>query len=213
MEKLFITSEPRRSIKRVIHQMTGVLGIIILMLLLNSCASTPFVYNIESKSELKGDKKILAGRFACFDNDAPVHCTKSGFLIYFNKEGDPEAKLFRPDDAGYVYIAVTEGYYNIATFAKGIKDGKGLVFDLATFPVILVASDEAVVNFGTLEVRFSQGTGSKVASPQTQTGPAQLRVNHIANYDVTRSEIASRVGKIGGPINNGAVIFQPRARK
>jgi hypothetical protein len=184
-----------------------------LMSLLNSCASPPFVANIESKSELKGNKKVLAGRFACFDNDAPVHCTKSDFLIYFNKEGESEAKLFRPDDAGYVYIAVNEGYYNIATFVKGTKDGKGLIFDLDSFPVVLVRAEDSVVNFGTLEVRFYQSPGSKGSTSQSGGGRAQMRINHIANYDATRSEIASRVGKIAGSINDGAVQFFPRARR
>lgn len=216
MEKILLRKQSRRLIKLSLQQMIGMASVIVLTVLLNSCASTPFVYNIKSKSEIKGDKKVLAGRFACFDNEAPVHCMKSDFLIYFNKEGEPEAKLFRPDDAGYVYIAVTEGYYNIATVAKGTKDGKGLIFDLDPFPVILVRSEDLVVNFGTIEVRFNQGTASKAATPQRDAGRVQLEVKHvnrIDDYDVTRSEIASRLGKIAGPINNGAVKFSPRARR
>jgi hypothetical protein len=188
-------------------------GIIVLTALLSGCASGPFVYNIKSKSDLKADEKVLAGRFACFENDAPVHCTKSEFLIFFNREGDPESKLFMPDDAGYVYIAVIEGYYNIATFAKGTKDGKGLIFDLDPFPVILVRAEDSVVNFGTLEVRFYQSPGSEGSTAQSGGGRPQLRINHIANYDLTRSEIASRVGKVVSSINNGAVQFFPRARR
>ena len=213
MKNLFLSREPRRLIELSLYQMIGVVGIMMLTSLLSSCASPPFVSNIESKSELKGNKKVLAGRFACFDNDAPVHCTKSDFLIYFNREGQPQAKLFRPDDAGYVYVAVNEGYYNIATFVIGTKDGKGLIFDLDPFPVVLVRSEDSVVNFGTFEVRFNQGTASKAAPPQRDAGSAQLRVNHIANYDATRSEIASRLGKIAGSINDGAVQFFPRARR
>ena len=188
-------------------------GLIVFMALLNGCASGPFVHNIKSKSDLKADEKVLAGRFACFENDAPVHCTKSEFLIFFNREGDLQSKLFRPDDAGYVYIAVSEGYYNIATFAKGIKDGKGLIFDLDPFPVILVRSEDSVVNFGTLEARFYQGLGLKGSTAQSGGERPQLRINHIANYDVTRSEIASRVGKLAGSISDGSVQFLQRARK
>jgi hypothetical protein len=188
-------------------------GLIVFMALLNGCASGPFVYNIKSKSDLKADEKVLAGRFACFENDAPVHCTKSEFLIFFNREGDLESKLFRPDDAGYVYIAVSEGYYNIATFAKGTKDGKGLIFDLDPFPVILVRSQDSVVNFGTFEVRFYQNPAPKGSTAQSGGERPQLRINHIANYDVTRSEIASRVGKIRGSISDGAVQFLQRARR
>jgi hypothetical protein len=213
MEKILLKKQSRRLIKRSLQQMIGMASVIVITVLLNSCASTPFVYNIKSKSEIKGDKKILAGRFACFDNEAPVHCMKSDFLIYFNKEGEPEAKLFRPDDAGYVYIAVTEGYYNIATFVKGTKDKKGFVFDLDLFPVILVRSEDSAVNFGTFEVRFNQDTASKPSTPQKDAGRPQLRVNHIPNYDVTRSEIASRLGKMAGSINDGAVQFLPRARR
>ena len=211
MKHLFLWNE--RLIGRYVHPVTGVVGIMILMILLNSCASPPYVYNIKSKSELNGDKKILAGRFACFDNDAPVHCTKSGFLIFFNREGDPRAKLFSPDDAGYVYIAVTEGYYNIATFAKGIKDGRGLIFDLDPFPVVLVRPEDSLVNFGTLEVRFYQSPGSKGPPSQSGGERPQMRINHIVNYNVTRSEIASRIGEITGSISNGTVQFLPRARK
>jgi len=213
MKELFIESELQRLFKPSLHQMTLVFGLIVLMGLLNGCASTPYVNNIKSKSDLKADEKVLAGRFACFENDAPVHCTKSEFLIFFNREGDLESKLFSPDDAGYIYIAVTEGYYNMATFAKGIKNGKGLIFDLDSFPVILVRSEDSVVNFGTLEVRFYQGPGPKGSTAQSGGERPQLRINHIANYDVTRSEIASRVGKLAGSISDGRVEFLQRARK
>jgi hypothetical protein len=213
MEKILLGKQSKRLIKRSFHKMIGMASVIALTVSLNSCASTPLVYNIKSKSELKGGKKVLAGRFACFDNEAPVHCLKSGFLIYFNKEGEAEAKVFRPDDAGYVYIAVTEGYYNIATIDKGIKGEKSFIFDLDRFPVVLVRSEDSVLNFGTFEVHFSQGNASKATPPQRDAGRAQLRVNHIPNYDVTRSEIASRLGKISGPINDGAVQFLPRARR
>jgi hypothetical protein len=213
MKTLFLRREPRRRIELSLHQMIRVLNIMMIMILLSSCVSSPFVDNIKSKSELKGNKKILAGRFVCFDNDAPVHCTKSEFLIYFNREGEPQAKLFSPDDAGYVYIAVTEGYYNIATFAKGIKDGKGLIFDLDPFPVVLVRSEDSAVNFGTFEVRFYLSPGSKGSTTQSGGERPQMRITHIDNYDVTRSEITSRVGKITGSINNGAVQFLPRVRR
>jgi hypothetical protein len=213
MKELFIESGLQRLFKPSLHQMTLVLGLIVLMVLLNGCASAPYVSNISSSSELKRDQKILAGRFACFENDAPVHCTKSEFLIFFNREGDLESKLFSPDDAGYVYIAVTEGYYNMATFAKGIKNGKGLIFDLDSFPVILVRAEDSVVNFGTLEVRFYESPGPKGSTAQSGGERPQLRIDHIANYDVTRSEIASRVGKLAGSISDGRVEFLQRARK
>jgi hypothetical protein len=188
-------------------------GLIVLMALLNGCASDPFAHNVKSKSDLKPDEKVLAGRFACFENDAPVHCTKSDFLIFFNREGDLQSKPFGPDDAGYVYIAVTEGYYNIATFAKGSKDGKGLIFDLDPFPVVLVRSEDSVVNFGTLEVRFYQSPGSKGSTAKSGAEQPQLRVNHIPNYNVTRSEIASRVGKFSGSITDANVGSLQRTRR
>jgi hypothetical protein len=213
MKESFVKSGPKRLFKPSLHQMTMVVGVIMLMALSNGCASTPFVYNIKSKSDLKAGEKVLAGRFACFENDAPVHCTKSEFLLFFNREGNPESKLFRPDDAGYVYVAVTEGYYNIATFAKGAMGEMGLIFDLDPFPVVLVRSEDSVVNFGTLEVRFYQSPGSKGSTAQSGGERPQLRINHIVNYDVTRSEIASRVGKIAGSISDGSVRFLERARR
>jgi len=213
MKELFIKSGVQRLFETSLHQMTLVLGLIVLMVLLNGCASAPYVDNIKSKSDLKADEKVLAGRFACFENDAPVHCTKSDFFIFFNREGNLESKLFSPDDAGYVYIAVTEGYYNMATFGKGTKGGKGLIFDLDSFPVVLVRSEDSVVNFGTIEVRFYESPGPKGSTAQSGGGRPELRINHIANYDVTRSEIASRVGKLAGSISNGSVQFLQRSRR
>jgi hypothetical protein len=213
MKDLFVKKGVQRLLGPSFHHVTLVLGLIVFVALLNGCASAPYVANIKSKSDLKPDEKVLAGRFACFENDAPVHCTKSEFLIFFNKEGDLESKLFRPDDAGYVYIAVTDGYYNIATFAKGTKGGKGLVFELNSFPVVLVRSEDSVVNFGTLEVRFYENPEPKGSTTQSGGGRPQLRVNHLVNYDITRSEIASRVGKSAGTISNGSVQFLQRARR
>jgi hypothetical protein len=212
MKKLLVRKQSSKLVELSLYQMVGVLGIMMLMSFLNSCASPPFVSNIESKSELKGNKKVLAGRFACFDNDAPVHCTKSGFLIYFNKEGDSQAKLFTPDDAGYVYIAVPEGYYIFGRFVKGGKN-RSFVFDPDLFPVLLVRPEDSVVNFGTVEVRFYLGPGTKGSTSQSGGEEGSFRINHIANYDTTRSEIASRVGKITGSMSNGAVQFLPRARR
>jgi hypothetical protein len=89
----------------------------------------------------------------------------------------------------------------------------GLIFDLDPFPVVLVRSEDSVVNFGTLEVRFYQSPGSKGSTAQSGGERPQLRINHIVNYDVTRSEIASRVGKIAGSISDGPVRFLERARR
>ena len=205
MKELFMKSGPKRLFRPFLHQMTMVVGVIVLMALLNGCASTPFVYNIKSKSDLKAEEKVLAGRFVCFENDAPVHCTKSEFLIFFIREGDSESKLFRPDDAGYVYIAVKEGYYDIARIAKGAMGRSGLVFDLDPFPVVLVRSENSVVNFGTFEVRFAKSSGGGEQGT--------LQVTHIGNYAMTRSEIASRVGKLTGSISDGRVNFLQRAGK
>ena len=204
MKELSIRSGASRLLKPSFRQMTLAIAFTMLIILFNGCASAPYVSNIKSSSEIKKGEKVLAGRFACFDNDAPVHCTKSGFLFYFNKDGDLEARLFTPDDGGYVYIAVTEGYYNFARFVKGGKEGS-FVFDLASFPVVLVRTDDSVVNFGTFEVRFAQGSGGGERGT--------LQVTHIENYAVTRSEIASRVGKLAGSISDGRVQFLERARK
>jgi hypothetical protein len=118
--------------------------------------------------------------------------------------------LFTPDDAGYVYIAVTEGYYIFGRFVKGGKD-RSIIFDPDPFPVVLVQPGDSVVNFGTLEVRFYLGPGTKGSTSQSGGESGSFRINHIANYDATRSEIASRVGKITGPMSNGTVQFLPRA--
>jgi len=213
MKELFMKSGPERLFRPSLHQMTMVVGLIVLMVLLNGCASTLYVNNIKSKSDLKAGEKILAGRFACFENDAPVHCTKSEFLIFFNRDGDRESKLFNPDDAGYVYITVTEGYYDIATLAKGTKDGKGIMIDLDPFPVVLVRSEDSVVNFGTFEVRSYQSPGLKGSAAQGGGERLQLRITHIPNYDVTRSEIASRIGKLAGSISDGSIQSLQRGRR
>jgi hypothetical protein len=213
MKELFIRSGVPRLFKPSFCQMILVIALTVLIVLLNGCASTLYVNNIKSKSDLKAGEKVLAGRFACFENDAPVHCTKSEFLIFFNRDGDPESRLFSPDDAGYVYVAVTEGFYNMATFAKGTKDGKGIMIDLDPFPVVLVRSEDSVVNFGTFEVRFYQSPGLKGSTAQSGGERPQLRIDHIPNYGVTQSEIASRVGKLAGSISDGSVRSLPRTRR
>ncbi len=48
MKELFMKSGPKRLFRPFLHQMTMVVGVIVLMALLNGCASTPFVYNIKS---------------------------------------------------------------------------------------------------------------------------------------------------------------------
>jgi hypothetical protein len=212
MKELCMKSATERLFKPSLYQMTVVLGLIVLMVLFNGCASTLYVNNVRSKSDLKAGEKILAGRFACFENDAPVHCTKSEFLIFFNREGDPKAKLFSPDDAGYVYTAVTEGYYYIAPFAKGTKDGKGVISDLDPTPGVLVRSEDSVVNFGTFEVRFYQSPGLKGSTAQPGGESPQLRITHKPDFDVTRSEIASRVGKFAGPISDSGISLQKARR-
>lgn len=189
-------------------------GLILSVALLSGCASDVFVQNIKSKSDLKPEEKVLAGRFACFENDAPVHCTRSGFYIFFNKAGEPQSKLFRPDDAGYVYIAVTEGYYYFATLGKEGKAGRDFIADLDPFPVVLVRSEDSVANFGTLEVRFSESPGPKGSTAQSGgQGPKLFMGRHIANYDVTRSEIASRLGKFAGSISDASVESLQRGRR
>jgi hypothetical protein len=213
MKELLLRHNVLRLFEPSFRQAKLVIAFAVLIVLLNGCASTVYVNNIKSKSDLKAGEKVLAGRFVCFENDAPVHCTKSQFLIFFNKDGDLESKLFSPDDAGYVYVAVPEGYYNIATFAKGTKDGRGIMIDLDPFPVVLVRSEDSVVNFGTFEVHFYQNLGVKGSTAQSGGGRPQLRIDHIPNYDVTRSEIASRVGKLGGPISEGSVRSMQRARR
>ncbi len=205
MKELLIRSGIPKLFEPSFRHMMLVIAFAVLIVLLNGCASTIYVNNIKSKSDLKAGQKVLAGRFVCFENDAPVHCTKSEFLIFFNKDGDPQAKLFSPDDAGYVYVAVTEGFYDIATFAKRTKDEKGAQIDLDPIPVVLVRSEDSVVNFGTFEVRFYQ-------KPAAGEQP-QLRVDHKPNFDVTRSEIASRVGKLAGPISDGSISLMKARRR
>jgi hypothetical protein len=214
MKDLFVNSGVQRLLGPSCHHVTQVLGLIVLMVLLTGCASAPYVDNIKSKSDLKTDEKVLAGRFACFENDAPVHCIRSGFFIFFNKAGEPQAKLFRPDDAGYVYIAVTEGYYYFATLGKKGKDGRDFIADLDPFPVVLVRSEDSIVNFGTLEVLYYESPGPKGSTAQRVGPRPQLRIGkHIANYEITRSEIVSRVGKFAGSITDATVQTLQRARR
>jgi hypothetical protein len=191
---------------------TSIMCIVVLIFLLTGCGPQ-FANNIKSNAELKG-KKVLAGRFVCFDNDTSVACKKTVFSIYFNKQGDTKAKIFNPDEEGYVYVALSEGQYNFATIAKGGTAGN-FQFRLDSFPVVFVQPDDSTVNFGTIEVRFYQSIGSKVAIVVGAIGRGHIRVNHIPNYDVTRSEIDSRVGKVGGagPTRDGKVEFLKRVTK
>ena len=165
-------------------------------------SGTYAVRNVRSASDLKG-KKVLAGRFLFFVNDELVDCKGSRFSVGFKKQGKMRPKWFKPDEEGYVYVAVPEGQYNIID----VVNKRPFRFrNLKTVPVVHVHEDDAVVNFGTLEVRFYQSELSKMDQMMEEgTFWAHLRFNPISDHHITSQGIAERVGEFAGPIRNATV--------
>ncbi len=182
-----------------------VLGFVTLFLA--SCAPSNLVINIDDKVEL-GDRKVLAGRIVCYRNGEPSDASKLGkWTFFFNRQGEESSMIVRPDEDGYIYVAVSEGQYNFARVATTYFS-----FNLDPIPTVLVSKENSIVNFGTLEFRFEQSTGAKVALYTTGFSKAYIKVNALADYDQTRSKIESVTRSIGRGVHDVEVVFRNRVR-
>lgn len=181
---------------------------LLLLLFLFGCYST--VHNLKTND--LGGKKILAGRILFYDNDAPGKDSSRKFVMFFNKEGETQAQALEPDDDGYVYISVPAGKYNFGG-VKVINLITGTFnFNLPTFPSVTVNDNDSVVNFGTFHVKFYQSSGSKVSAVLVGISRGYIKVDHVSDYDVTRSAIVSKLGT-DMPLTDGRVSFFTRTQK
>jgi hypothetical protein len=181
---------------------------LLMLLSLMGCYTT--VHNVKATDDL-GGKKVLAGRILCYDNDAPSKDSSRKFVMFFNKEGDTKAEALEPDDDGYVYVPVTAGKYNFGS-VKVVNLITGTFnFTLPTFPSVTVNDNDSAVNFGTFHVKFYQSGGSKTGASLVGIGRAQIKVEHMPDYDVTRSAIVAKIGA-GMPLKDGKVSFFNRAQ-
>lgn len=186
------------------------LFMLFLPLFLASCYAT--VQNVKPDDDLAG-KKILAGRILFYDDDRLVFYDHSPdgeqlrpYVPFFNENGDKEGQALIPDEQGFVYVPVVPGKYNFAFVKVGSFN-----FNLPTFPSVTVGEEDSVVNFGTLNYRFHQSAGSKVAMVLVGAGRGYLKVDHTADHDVIAPEIAARVGA-ERPVTNGTVKFLVRKK-
>lgn len=181
---------------------------LLLLLFLTGCYTT--VHNLKATDDL-GGKKILAGRILFYDNDVAGKETSRPFVMFFNKEGEAKAQALEPDDDGYVYIPVVAGKYNFGS-VKVIHPFTGTFnFKLPTFPSVIVNENDSAVNFGTFNLKFNQSAGSKTAAVLVGVGRAHIKVEHMPDYDVTRSAIVNKIGE-NMPLTNGKVTFFKRKR-
>lgn len=190
-----------------IDRMTRLSRLLLLSVLLSLSACYATVHNVKPTDDL-GGKKILAGRILFYDDDKPVFYDHDPdgeqlrpYVLFFNKEGDSEGRALIPDAEGYVYVPVAAGKYNFGAVNVG-----SFKFVLQTFPSVTVDEADSTVNFGTLNLRFHQSAGSKVAMVLVGAGRGYLKVDNNADYDVTGPAIASRVGG-DRSVTNGTVKF------
>lgn len=182
-----------------------VLGLVTLFWV--GCTPSNLARNIDDKVDL-GDRKVLAGRFACYMNGEPSDPSKVGkWTFVFNRQGEESLMIVRPDEDGYIYVAVSEGQYNFARVATTYFS-----FDLDPIPTVLVGKGDSVVNFGTIEYRFAQSTGAKVSLYTTGISRANIKVNALADHDQTRSKIESIAQSIGRDVRDVEVVFRNRVR-
>ena len=183
-------------------------GLLVLIVVLFA-ACTAYIDNVKSKSDLN-DKKLLAGRIVFLVEDTEKIPKSEELKVWINKQGDDKAKALKPNEQGYVYIPVDTGQYNIANYTVAAVGN--FLFKLQKFPCVQVYSSDSAVNFGTIEIRFHQGTGSKVANIFVGGGRAHIKVTHLREYDTVRTVLDTNFGMAASSIRNEVPAFLNRAK-
>jgi hypothetical protein len=132
--------------------------------------------------------------------------------MFFNKQGDKEVQALEPDADGYIYIPVTAGRYYFAGVKVIVKINEVFNFSFSAIPTVFVNDSDSAVNFGTINVRFSQSAGEKVVGKLVGIARAHISVQHVPDYDVTRLEIVEKIGA-SIPVSERKVVFLRRAKK
>ena len=182
---------------------------LLLLLSITGCYET--THDIKATDDL-GRKKVLAGRFLFYENDAPLKDSSLKFVMFYQKRGDKEVQALEPDADGYIYIPVTAGRYYFPGVKVIVKINEVFNFNFTAIPTLFVNDNDSAVNFGTIKVKFSQSAGEKVVAFLVGLSHAHISLQHVPDYDVTRLEI---VGKIGAfmPLKERKVVFIKRPKK
>ena len=183
-------------------------GLLVLIVVLFA-GCTAYINNVKSANELN-DKKLLAGRIVFFEEDTEKIPKTDKLKVWINKQGDDKAKVLKPNEQGYVYIPVDAGQYNMANYTVAAVGN--FLFKLPKFPCIQVYGSDSAVNFGTIEIRFHQGTGSKVANLFFGGGRGYIKVNHLREYDGVQSILETKVGMAASSIRNEIPAFLNRVK-
>ncbi len=183
---------------------------IALLLLLSVTGCYETTHNIKATDDLAG-KKVLAGRILFYENDTPIRDSSIKFVMFYHKLGD-KVQALEPDADGYIYIPATKGRYVFAGVKVMVKINEVFNFNFSACPTVAVNDNDSVVNFGTLNVKFSQSVGEKVVAFLVGLSHAHISVQHVSDYDVTRPEIVERIGA-SMPLRDGKVVFIKRAKK
>lgn len=182
-----------------------------LLLLLSIAGCYETTHNVKAADDLAG-KKVLAGRFLFYENDAPWKDSSLKFVMFFNKQGDKEVQALEPDADGYIYIPVTAGRYYFPGVKVIVKINEVSNFNFTAIPALFVNDNDAAVNFGTVRVQFSQSVGEKVVGKLVDLSRAHISLAHVPDYDVTRLEILEKIGA-SMPMRDAKVVFVKRAKK
>jgi hypothetical protein len=182
---------------------------LLLLLSITGCYET--THDIKATDDLSG-KKVLAGRFLFYENDAPLKDSSLKFVMFYQKQGDKEVQALEPDADGYIYIPVTAGRYYFAGVRVMVKINEVLNFSFSTIPTLFVNDSDSAVNFGTINVKFSQSAGEKIAAHLVGLSRAHISIEHVPDYDVTRLEIVEKIGA-SMSLRERKVMFIKRVKK
>jgi hypothetical protein len=112
--------------------------------------------------------------------------------MFYNRQEDKEVHALEPDADGYVYIPATAGRYYISGVKVIVKITEVFNFNFSALPTVVVNDNDSAVNFGTLNVKFSQSFGEKAVAFVVGLSRAHIKVEHVQDYDNTRSEILAK---------------------
>jgi hypothetical protein len=196
-------------IKKII--IVGLSPMLSLLLLLSITGCYETTHNIRATGDL-GGKKVLAGRFVFYENDVPLKESSIKFIMFYHKQGDKEVQALEPDADGYIYIPVTAGRYYFAGVKVIVKITEVFNFSFSAIPTVVVNDKDSAVNFGTLNVKFTQSAGEKAVAFLVGLSRAHIKVEHVPDYDDTRSAILAKMDP-SIPLRNGKVMFLKRVKK
>jgi len=160
-------------------------------LVISGCASAPPpVVNLHGAKELAG-KKVLAGQLRCYSNDEQVPCVR-GWRLHVKGADDEAPRPIVPDEEGFVYFALEPGTYKFPTYTR--SGMSRATFHLNPLLEMEITPEVEVVNFGTLEFHYVQGTGSKIASFLVGVGNVYLQVEQKEEYEAVETLLRKRLG-------------------